>query len=370
MVSVDEGSIRKRDCNMKRLNVLVTVCISLLGLSACVTQKRETTSFLDVLDPGGPSIQSVQAEKTPSGLRVAVFDGAGVQLGRCASYDGTLLPKACLSKAPNLDFKKSKELGAGKFRYYNSMTSFTVSAGGDVPAGSVETSIATSTHRIVMEWARFDTQEISNFTGTSGGALVSGADVGVALRVIFDVTVASANAEGRASFGFGNIATALALNEARVDVSYDVKGTTTDLLPPTGVSGISNVDGFIKVVGDFYTGVADFSKLWSDYVDGTSTGNFLVPEVVAYHVTGMPVATSSSSSYLASGYVYGIKSIATGDSCVEALSTQTSSVVDFRLGVSRAYTDILRVPGCNNKKPSAGQIDQAISLDVLKLNET
>lgn len=99
---------------------------------------------------------------------------------------------------------------------------------------------------------------------------VSAIEKGIAVRIIFDVQLRTTDSQLSASFGIANLAAVLARNEATVEVSYEVTGTTIDPLPEEAII-ISSVDEYLDAFKRFHIAVADISNAWDSYaIDGSN----------------------------------------------------------------------------------------------------
>jgi hypothetical protein len=332
---------------MNKTTIIKIAVLSMTLMTGCKTLKVDYT-FL----PDTPPTYKINLEPLSNGYAINSLDVTNAKLGYCVTPDGSIQLQSC-GTVENLDLELKRNLSDAGGRFYSSMTSFNAEANATVGASGGSTKIYTSTHRIIMEWSRRRYQQLTTIPTTSVG-IVSAADVGIAVRVIFDVTISSAEAKARASFGFGDLATALALNQARVMARYDIKGVVgTDLLTNTPPSAITSVSDLLEIQRGYYDRIKLISDLWNSYANGAdSLANRFVLSPVAYYISNLPNPNVANNAYYSQGYIFGIKAISEGKSCQIAFQNIPSKDKDFILGFQRAFSDLLRVTSCNDNKPS------------------
>lgn len=244
-------------------------------------------------------------------LRVVAFDFGGAYLGQCADLAGNLYPTTCQATDGNIKEywptsnpppAKTKtvnsdpadqtgagaetrsanskpaapqiELRSGMFRQYSTQVGTTVDVDlGIGPVGS-ESKVYFSRNFLVLEWRRYTLQrmtpdvdsgqwfyEVAFDDGSLGRAHVSAIEVGIAVRVIFDVRLKTVDTKLSASFGIADLTTALARNEATVEVSYEVVGTSLDLLPEKAII-ITSLNEYNNALNEFHGAVGEIARAW------------------------------------------------------------------------------------------------------------
>ena len=186
-------------------------------------------------------------------IRVVAIDFGGVELGQCADDVGNLLPASCLPEGQAAPPQLDCTLTSGMFRQYSTQVSTTMDASGAVSLVSVSAQTYASHNFFVLEWRRYCLQS-PEVWGPADEAFVSGIEKGVAVRIIFDVKLQTVDAKLAANFGIANLSTALARNEARVEVSYEILGTTLDLVPSKALI-VTSLSEYLDAVGEFYRAV-------------------------------------------------------------------------------------------------------------------
>jgi len=333
---------------MKTKRLIKIAVISMILMTGCKTVRMLDYKFL----PDTPPTYKINLEPLSNGYAINSLDVTNAQLGYCVTPDGSIQLQSC-GTVENLNLELNRNLSDAGGRFYSSMTSFSAEANATVGASGGSTKIYTSTHRIIMEWSRRRYQQLSTIPTISVG-IVSAADVGIAVRVVFDVTISSADAKARSSFGFGDLATALALNQAKVMARYDIKGIVgMDLLTNTPPTAITSVSDLLEIQRGYYDRIKLISDLWNEYANGAdSLANRFVLSPVAYYISNLPNPNVTNNAYYAQGYIYGIKSISEGKSCQLGFQKIPSKDIDYILGFQRAYGDLLRITSCDDNKPS------------------
>ncbi len=202
------------------------------------------------------------------------------EVGEASEPSSNPAPRS--SPAPRSNASRSKvaeapantvQLRAGMFRQYSTQVGTTVETDIDIATFSNENKLFFSRNFMIIEWRRYALQRslppletsdgprrVADFgPGTSSrysSPHVSGIEMGIAVRIIFDVRLRTADARISASFGIADLVGALARNEATVEVSYEVVGTTLDLLPEKAWRAACSAGVTGSVGGDFNVGPA------------------------------------------------------------------------------------------------------------------
>jgi len=297
---------------------------------------REQRERLQLI--GRTSAPTRYIERTDANrIRVVAIDFGGVTLGQCADDDGNLLAYSCLrtgssrsismeqsdhrfdfgaqGRRPQPDLlpappdDSSSELSSmtsGMFRQYSTQVGTTVEA--SVAAGTVgaNTKVYFSRNFLVLEWRRFYLDKAELEQSDSHAPFVSAIEKGIAVRIIFDVRLRTADAKLTANFGIADLSTALARNEATVEVSYEILGITLDPVPSKALI-ITSLTEYLAAIDEFYRAVNLISRAAQEYEsngkrqsftfninDGTSLAvkDMTVafqPAALAYYVTGRGV---------------------------------------------------------------------------------
>lgn len=348
-------------------------------------------------------------------IRVVAFDFGGVELGQCTTPEGDLRSKMCVPASDNVsrDGKLEKEdvstlssLNSGMFRQYSLRTDNSGSVKISVPSpveGKADIKISISRHMLVFEWRRYVLESLSEKLSKwpflellrrealeDQEPYVSALERGVAVRVVFNVSLRSTDANAALSFGFGSLATALARSEAEVEVGYELIGTTMDILPERATN-ITSVDGYIDAMTRFYDAVRRISTAW-ECVDreamkdrlskepvlisyqpacdnngtltqaGRDAGTF-APGILAYYVTGVRSDRLEEAAAYSHGYVAAIEGTRDKKTCANITDSKNSKDTSdesleksFRAGVEQALTDIRGGGGwCSTTKKDNGK---------------
>lgn len=331
---------------MKQKKMILTVFVTLIFMAGCKISKD--IGFL----PDSPPAYKINLEALSNGYAINSLDVANAKLGYCVTPDGSIQMKSC-GTVEELDLVLKRDLNDVGGRFYSSMLSFDAETNVNVGPSNVSSKFYTSKHRIIMEWSRRRYQPLKTIPTNSVG-IVSGADIGIAVRVVFEVTITSSETKARASFGFGDLATAIALDQAKVMARYDVRGVVGyDLLTNTPPTAIASVAELLEIQRGYYDRIKLISDLWNSYANGAdSIASRFVLGPVAYYISNLPNPNITNNAYYAQGYIHGLESISQGMSCNKAYSQLKSSDKDYILGFQRAYSDMLRVTSCNDEKPT------------------
>jgi hypothetical protein len=187
-------------------------------------------------------------------IRIVAIDFGGVELGQCADDVGNLLPASCLPPSAEPSSEPDCTLSSGMFRQYSTQVGTTVDTSIAVALLGGAGQTYYSHNFFVLEWRRYCLQSPSYWGPAPGATFVSGIERGVAVRIIFDVKLQTIDANLAVNFGLANLSTALARNEARVEVSYEVLGTTLDLVPSKALI-VTSLSEYLDAVDEFYRAV-------------------------------------------------------------------------------------------------------------------
>lgn len=367
----------------------------------------------------------------PNSWRVRASGAQGIYLGNCATLDGGVLYDTCIDTKPlpingsggvtarnggtsgaassevaspskdslEPDTELRTDLNNGEFHYYNTLLSIdgSLSGSGGPVSGSVK--VSHSKQRVVVEWARYRTQGLPKGLHFTPGPIVTGVDVGIALRLIFDVNLTTTDENVTASFGFGQIAASIASKQADVTVHFEERGTTFSFVPDNLIT-ISSVEDYVKALNTFYTAFTYMSKTWDTYAqsgptappppapstpgpgagDGAAgsapvaavagdlvkvlqppTANVFKFDIIAYYIGGLPSSSVPEQTAYSAGYLRGVGAVAVGNDCL-ALAKQLSDEKrdnSYVRGALEAYRSIVARGACDATKPSSTQANAA-----------
>lgn len=224
--------------------------------------------------------------------------------GACVDERFIATGKVCLGGPISEISTNAAHPPKGEFRFssrlINLQVSGTAQAGAGVVSGGVKGAYSIANHQLIMEWSRFKMVTFNSATRLQPElGYVSGVEKGIALRVLFEARIKNATAEQSASFGFGQLASALAAGNAEVLVRYETVGIRKDILPPGTTISVTSVNDLVNVQSAFYKAIADVSADWTAYVrPGAAAGAaaagaaggaaaappFDVDEILAYYV--------------------------------------------------------------------------------------
>lgn len=322
-----------------------------ITLLACSSPQRQT--FGPPRNDNGVQSSRIVQAVGPGRLRVLSFNLGDLRLGQCATSGAGLIEAMCVSPpSANVltDLDLRPDLNAGTFRQYSQRIDIDGSAGFS-GTGTVSANTRTNYSRflLVFEWRRYRYQDLfhqanGTATGTEvqpGRNAVTALEVGIAVRIAFDVRLRSTDASVSAGFGFGNIAAALANQQVDVQVGYEVIGSTLDILPQRPVN-ISSVDSYMSAMTEFYNAVQRLSSDWNNAVEpaGSGPNDGGAPNagasdggrgasprfrlgVLAYYVSGAFTETNDTSSRFDAGFRDGLRLVASGVSCTDAETART-----------------------------------------------
>jgi hypothetical protein len=272
---------------------------------------------------GRTSAPTRYAERTDANrIRVVAFDFGGARPGTLADSAGNLMSGSCLfegkladwvevgpfngpdiltASAPPAGATPTREfnLYKGMFRQYGKQVGTTVEFSAAIGPVGTELTTYFSHNFLVLEWRRY---QLTRLKQEANCLLthVSAIETGVAVRIVFDVRLTTADASLNASFGIADLAAALARSEASVEVSYEVVGTALDLLPRKAVV-ISSLNEYLDALEKFHEAVVIISDAWQTYASTTDATikvkmgdgekpyprkNLFTPDELAYYVSG------------------------------------------------------------------------------------
>lgn len=278
---------------------------------------------------GRTSAPTRYVERTDANrIRVVAIDFGGVELGQCADSEGNLIARICV---PQND-PKNQDAGAeyptttehrpgnppvvsgasvpvdptamtyGMFRQYSTQVGTTVDTSVAIgPVGS-DAKVYFSRNFLVLEWRRYDL-ETSKLNPSSEPGFVSAVERGVAVRIIFDVKLSTVDSKFTASFGIADLSAVLARNEATVEVSYEILGTTLDPLPGSSII-ITSLTEYLGAVDEFFSAVNMISRAVQHYQSG-ATGDFDVNEGTALPPKKIKIDEDTFSNDVLAYYVSG-----------------------------------------------------------------
>jgi hypothetical protein len=361
-----------------------------LAFSACSAPVIPGRNFVDL--SRRPQAVLTDLASTPNELRLLTFGSAPPRLGQCATQLAGLLGEECVPSPGQLDTTLRADLGSGEYRFYQRAVDVDGSGNAGVTYGVASAqgsaSLRTTRHQLVIEWSRFRTTPLPLQNAPAGRAArphVTAIDVGIAVRIIFDVTLTTTSAQLSANFGIANLATSLATNQATVMVSYNSRGTVIDLLPRQSPVSIPNVDTLVAVENAFYRAVQALSDAWMAYAGINADGTpqtapapsppaqgvqvAAVPAVqtlprgaaafnlqpIAYYVSNLTDVSASERARYWGGYLAAMREIGAGRACAEALDRIGRQDGVYRSGFFRAYADVLTAVDCTSAAPSSEQ---------------
>ena len=395
--------------------VLVVVFLSVVVIAGCAgggQLQPEPVQRRGRIERSSNFVEAVGRNR----IRVVAFDFGGVKMGQCATPEGDLIDGVCAQTraipnavpdtldvtqgAPEIDTleitrggvkyssaqlkqRPLSDYNSGMFRQYSLRTDTTGSAAVAVAAGAKSDSkIFISRHLLVFEWRRYTLDETAGPGAASRSPYVSGIERGIAVRVVFDVSLRSVDVNASLTFGFGSLATALASSRASVEVGYELIGTTMDILPERATN-ITSVDGYIEAMNRFYDAVRRISLAWecidfskasavstrgectvvpastntpAKYTQAGQDASSFVPGILAYYVSGVRSDRVEDAASYAYGYQLGIEGTRKGQPCDKILSAAqlSSGESGLRQGVEQALMD-LRGGGswCQEKSKAA-----------------
>ncbi len=286
--------ISRAFCTTKRPNSAATSMFTIALLLGCgatkppITEPRVFDSSADaVMDTDNPNIVRVLAYRNPA-----------PEGGECVDDAYNTLGAMCLADVKAVQPATTTHPSKGEFKFSSRLVKLEVSGNAAAAGSTVEATYSVATHQLVMEWSRF---RIESFKGTKRDrpelGFVSAVERGIAIRVLFQAKLRDATAKTNLSFGFGQLAAALAEGRAEVLVRYETVGIKRDILPTTATISVTSVNDLVNVQSAFYKAIADVSDDWSAQFR-TASGNsaaagaggapsspFDFDEPIAYYVT-------------------------------------------------------------------------------------
>jgi hypothetical protein len=338
----------------------------------------------------------------PNSWRVRASGAQGIYLGNCATMEGGVLYDSCVAGAASSAASPAKDplepdtalrtdLNKGEFHYYNTLLSIDGSLSGSGGPVSGSAKVTHSKQRVVVEWARYRTQGLPKGLQITPGPIVTGVDVGIALRLIFDVNLTTTDVNAAASFGFGQIAASIASKQADVTVHFEERGTTFSFVPDNIIT-ISSVEDYIKALNTFYTAFTYMSKTWDTYAqsgptapplpappapNGDPTGsapiaavvgnlvkvqqpptaNVFNLDVIAYYIGALPSSSVPEQTAYSAGYLRGVGAVAVGDDCLALTKKLSDEKRDdsYVRGALEAFRSVVARGACDATDPSSTQ---------------
>lgn len=334
--------------------------------------------------------------------------GIEPELGQHAAFSPTnpgLLVKPH-SKHPDETPIPIENINMEGFRLYDYSSEISVveNAGGAyaVFKADEEVKVFIVKRKYVLEWSRYLNLSLNgNEEQVSGnsGPFVSAVDLGIALRVIFDVSVQTTDAKMAFGFGFGQIMASLVSNTASVSVSYEIIGASPDFLPQQMPGNVESARDFVKIQEEFYgnlkklsTAMENLEKTkcevgalscpeWEGWTppcscEGRDGKTPVVPRsalgVIAYYVTNFP--ENDEPAFV--GYLLGVRLIADGSTCKESTkivdeaicqggSNSAETCDSVKIGLRLAYSNLTEDKECGERKVLDGEQKHAAELAKL-----
>ncbi len=344
---------------MRRAQLLIS---AIFGLVACGPPALPGTT--------SPSIDNILQDQDTIGKNVihtTTYQIPNVFLGACANESGFIVGGKCIPNVTPID--KARPLPAAKFRNYSQLVKLDVSGAAGGGGGAVESSahVVHSSHRFVLEWSRYNPQSVE-LPGDLGRPVVTSVDVGIAIRVVFDVSLQSTDVSAAANFGFAKVSTALALGKATIQGRYDMVGVLRDIIPTTNAFNIASVEDFVKAQNVFYDAIVKTSRSWDDIGTGGTPPQF-APDIVGYTVSNIPSGVSvGGETSFAGGYLTGVSTVKLGIACkdwLDKLPGEAKKDSSFVSGFVKAHRDLMKTSECERTKPNA--IQRATATEAWKV---
>ena len=333
---------------MKKSMLMLMLSLS-LGLTSCAN--KEVVSFASM----SASLREVVG---PSSVRVLAMNLKSIRLGQCVDYAGGLINFLCSGNGEEVKLDTSENLNREQFRYYSSLTDLKTDSSAKGGYGGVSASAKIKTtfarYRIVTEWARFRSQIISNnlpkineqaqtylqsVTMLKKTPYISAVDVGIAIRIIYDVRLDTDSVDAALSFGLANLATAVAQNRAQVELQYDVVGAGVVKLPASAVLQVSNIQQLMDAQNNFYNMIREMSTEWADYRNETdqtkkqAKGGKFNFGVISYEISDLPSQLVTDNQTYLTGFIVGLTQLSKKEPC----NISTLFPVDFQRGLRAAF---------------------------------
>ncbi len=333
-------------------------------------------------------------------LRIPMLDNMPVQLGQCSTRNGGLRQQLCIDQTQPINYElviPAKEDGAlphpsslnmGGYSNYTVTKSWDIT--GEFSASylvlDAETNVGVTYRRFqwIAEWTRYRRQSLTIDGEKRLDPHVNAVDVGIGVRIIFDIKMKLLKADGKLSFGLGSVSTALEKKNAEVLVSYQIIGTTVDILPERAPTSIQDAGEFAVAQEKFHDAIRIIKQKWDEYawktckaaeesptgvssenVSRTNYKEVFKPEIIAYYIYSMqnPVLNAA----YAMGYLRALNRMQNSDySCRETMNEYigtNNSVNERQLnmqqGINEAYLAVMGTDRCTDAKPTAEQKEKA-----------
>ncbi len=242
------------------------VLLAALGVQLACVRKTEVPDLV--------SRDAVYTIEDGRVVRIPAYRGQEPVIGQCVDgryglSEGCMDGGACKPVGPDyLD-----HLNRQGYRSSSSMLSVQTGIEIDAGASKGKTKVTLSRHRLFIEWNRYQVISLDPATtrspGAEGCSYVSAMERGIGIRIILDTSLSNVDAETTLTFGFGQVAAAVALGKAQIDVQYDTMGVPQDILPPNLPTSVASVDDLAKVVAGLHQAVAKISETWNDKLEQT-----------------------------------------------------------------------------------------------------
>jgi hypothetical protein len=208
-------------------------------------------------------------------IRVVASDSGGVEIGACANRSGGAWDTSCwkdsvapllrLASLPREEFAPGSgndlicRLGEGTFGQRSRLVTYSANASAGVGPAKGEVKITSATYQLVYEWSQSINVYAVPGLLKEHEPVVSSADYGVALRLIMDVSISSADSSLGATLGIAQLAAALQTDRAQINVRYSVLGAVKSFLPDGAIRIDSSADLF-QVLADFHAQARAFAS--------------------------------------------------------------------------------------------------------------
>lgn len=247
-------------------------------------------------------------------IRVILTDTGAMRLGQCTDAFGSPLPSSCVERDhgvvvlnkpdEEIDWEGLEQAGEmaafldkGIFGQYVISETAEFSGSANAIGSSSDAKHKTQRHRVVYEWSKYAVVGLHDKHMRANVSMVSSADFGFAVRMIFDVVIRETAATADLNLGPGQLEAALALGVAEVSVRYQVLGMRMAMLPDKSYD-IKSYSDVQVALEDFHKKAKIASEHWKDACaahgggDGGAGECSISPVMLAYYVNGQSVGKS------------------------------------------------------------------------------
>ena len=265
---------------------LIVVLLANLAL-ACSAPAPRTAQDVRLDSPYG---LAYHAEPLDDGqIKVVASDYAGIELGLCTDIKGAVGNAYCTvshtkpspAAAPRLD-----QLSKGIFGQYTRLKSFDSSSSVDTVAGEARGTFTSAEYEVIYEWSRFKAQSIESTELSPDKPAIASVDVGIAIRLVMEVTIDSASGSVSTNLGLGKLAAALEERRAQASVRFAVFGVSSQVAPDRLIRIDSAADLFDTL--EIFRKKAEVLAVALEENCGAVPPQKcgLQPEILAYYVRG------------------------------------------------------------------------------------